>query len=62
MFAHRQRVDEDIAAGSYPRHAATVEIAALVEARLAEEIRTVQEFHDPSGRTKSPMTCSIRRQ
>ena len=49
MFTYRQWVDEDIAAGSYPRHAAKVDIAALVETRPAEEIRTVQEFHERSG-------------
>jgi hypothetical protein len=49
MFTYRQWVDEDIAAGSYPRHAAKVDIAALVETRPAEEISTVQEFHECSG-------------
>ena len=57
MFTHRQRVDEDITAGSYPRHAAKVEIAAFVEARPAEEIRAVQEFHDSSGAQNGPLTC-----
>jgi len=49
VFTHWQRVDEDVAARLDPRHAAKVDVAALVEARPTEEIGTVQEFHGVCG-------------
>ena len=42
MLAHWQRVDEDVAFGSDPGHAAKVDVAALVEARPTMKVRTVQ--------------------
>ena len=48
MLSHWQRVDEDVAAGPDPGHAAKIDVALLVEARPTQEIRTVQGFHAAS--------------